>query len=134
MASAQQGQPQTRAGPPPPRNVKAATDDWDLRDRVDAATRNGRALVVNFGAAWCHVCRGTLPRFEAMAAANPHFDFLVADVEECADSAKHVRFTPTFCVYRDGKMVDRRFGGGAADLRAVEDRLWLHTDWPDEPE
>ena len=119
-----------RFAPEPPSNLVTAIDDWDLRDRVDLAGRAKRALVVNFGAAWCHVCRGTLPRFERMAHSNPKMDFVVADVEECSDTAKNIRFTPTFAIFRGGKMVDRRFGGGDADLQAVEDRLWLHQDWP----
>ena len=59
-----------------------------------------------------------------MSSEFPKLCLIYADIDECPETTQQIRYTPTFCFYRDGERVDEMFGAGDERLR---DRLWLHS-------
>jgi thiol-disulfide isomerase/thioredoxin len=49
----------------------------------------------------------------------------VAQVEGMAGAVRAISFTPTFHIYRNGKVVDEVIG---KEPQRLEDHLWLHSD------
>ncbi|XP_052477033.1 thioredoxin-like 3-3 [Gossypium raimondii] len=80
---------------------------------------------------WCKVsvtkesvCSQILPAFCKLSNQFPKLSFVYADIDECPETRKHIRYTSTFHFYRDGERVDEMFGAGEERLH---DRLWLHS-------
>jgi thioredoxin 1 len=84
----------------------------------------GKLVVVKFGASWCTHCAGMLPAFGDASRLFPDAHFVLADVDTLPDTAAHVRFTPTFAFFRDGRKVDEV---SKIKPRDFEDRMWLHA-------
>ncbi|CAE6076088.1 unnamed protein product [Arabidopsis arenosa] len=80
--------------------------------------------VINYGASWCGVCSQILPAFQKLSNSFSKLKFVYADIDECPETTRHIRYTPTFQFYRDGEKVDEMFGAGEERLH---DRLWLHS-------
>ena len=66
-----------------------------------------------------------LPHFVRLAEKHPGPLFVIANVDNCFDTAKDVKYTPTFAFYRDGRMLDDFYG---VERQRLEDRVWLHLD------
>jgi len=88
-----------------PRNVVGASGDAELRQVLDDAHQQGRPVVVQFGAQWCEHCKIMLPNFVRMAKAHDEPIFVIANVDNCFETAKDVVYTPTFAFYKDKKKV-----------------------------
>ena len=66
------------------------------------------------------------PFFDGAASrAYPESHFVLADVDTLPDSAKDVRFTPTFTFYRKGKKIDEIT---KTTPRGLRDHAWMHAD------
>ena len=89
---------------------------WEKRDSL---------VVVKFGASWCTHCAELLPEFGAASRAYPESHFVLADVDTLPDSARDVRFTPTFTFYRKGKKIDEIT---KTTPRGLRDHAWMHAD------
>jgi hypothetical protein len=55
----------------------------------------------------------------------PQHAYCVAQVEGMPEAAARVRYTPTFGIYRSGRLVDEVVG---REPQRLADHLWLHAD------
>ena len=94
---------------PPPTNLIGADGDASLRSALAAAGKE-RTVVCQFGAQWCEHCKQMLPTFATLAEKHPGPLFVVANVDNCFDTAKDVKYTPTFAFYRGGRKIDEFWG------------------------
>ncbi|GBF96182.1 thioredoxin-like [Raphidocelis subcapitata] len=82
--------------------------------------------VVEFGTAWCTKCHEMFPAFYALSKKYPQHSYAVAQLETLGPSATAgLRYTPTFRLYRGGRVVDEVVG---KEPQRLEDHLWLHAD------
>lgn len=76
--------------------------------------RNGRALLVKFGAVWCGPCRTMQPILEEFAERwAEYIDVFSVDVDEDPEVANRfkVRTVPTIIFFSpDGQLLDRHHG------------------------
>ena len=106
-------------------NFGAVRGEDAFEAMMDEHTRTkGKLVVVQFGASWCTHCAGMLPAFGDASREYPEAHFALADVDTLPETAEHVRFTPTFSFFRDGKKVDEVAKIKPRDFR---DRMWLHA-------
>ncbi|XP_073300142.1 thioredoxin-like 3-3 [Primulina huaijiensis] len=106
------------------RNLVSATSDDSLKEILRKIKTSKFPAVINYGASWCGVCSQILPTFRELSGKFPKLSFVNADIDECPETTRHIRYTPTFHFYRDGERVDEMFGVGEERL---QDRLWLHS-------
>ncbi|KZV19985.1 thioredoxin-like 3-3 [Dorcoceras hygrometricum] len=106
------------------RNLVSANSDDNLTEILRKIKTTKFPAVINYGASWCGVCSQILPTFFELSGKFPKLSFVYADIDECPETTKHIRYTPTFHFYRDGERVDEMFGVGEDRL---QDRLWLHS-------
>ncbi|KAJ0255279.1 Thioredoxin-like 3-3 [Hirschfeldia incana] len=105
-------------------NFKTAASDQSLLTILDDIKSSKTPAVINYGASWCGVCSQIFPAFEQLSNSFQGMKFVYADIDECPETTRHIRYTPTFQFYRNGEKVDEMFGTGEERLR---DRLWLHS-------
>ncbi|CAF2168688.1 hypothetical protein BRARA_G01575 [Brassica rapa] len=105
-------------------NFKTASNDQSLLTILDDIKSSKSPAVINYGASWCGVCSQIFPAFEELSNSFKGMKFVYADIDECPETTRHIRYTPTFQFYRNGEKVDEMFGTGEERLR---DRLWLHS-------
>ncbi|KAG2325073.1 hypothetical protein Bca4012_039555 [Brassica carinata] len=105
-------------------NFKTAASDQSLLTILDDIKSSKSPAVINYGASWCGVCSQIFPAFEELSNRFQGMRFVYADIDECPETTRHIRYTPTFQFYRNGEKVDEMFGTGEERLR---DRLWLHS-------
>ena len=105
-------------------NLSAVRGEEAFAETMRAKGRDG-LVVVKFGASWCTHCAEMLPEFGAASRAYPESHFVLADVDTLPDSAKDVRFTPTFTFYRKGKKIDEIT---KTTPRGLRDHAWMHAD------
>ncbi|XP_023638664.1 thioredoxin-like 3-3 [Capsella rubella] len=104
-------------------NLKIAPNDQSFLTILDDIKSSKSPAVINYGASWCGVCSQILPAFQKLSN-NFTLKFVYADIDECPETTRHIRYTPTFQFYRDGEKVDEMYGAGEERLH---DRLWLHS-------
>jgi thioredoxin 1 len=89
----------------------------------DGADSRWSRSVVYFTASWCGPCRQIKPIFEEMSNLDKykHVKFVKADVDHVPDVANvmQIRSVPTFCFYKDGKLVQHFSGANAPLLKSV---------------
>ncbi|XP_065856748.1 thioredoxin-like 3-3 [Euphorbia lathyris] len=105
-------------------NLKSASSDQNFLEILHNIKASKSPTVINYGASWCEVCSQILPAFRRLSNDFPKLSFVYADIDECPETTRHIRYTPTFQFYRDGERVDEMFGAGEERLH---DRLWLHS-------
>ncbi|XP_039013414.1 thioredoxin-like 3-3 [Hibiscus syriacus] len=105
-------------------NLISASSDESLNDILLRIKSSKTPTVINYGASWCGVCSQILPAFCKLSNQFPKLSFVYADIDECPETTQHIRYTPTFHFYRDGKRVDEMFGAGEERLH---DRLLVHS-------
>ncbi|GLJ44970.1 hypothetical protein SUGI_0946640 [Cryptomeria japonica] len=104
-------------------NLKSVHDDNELKEVFKHLKATKTPAIISYGASWCYVCRDILPTFCNLSNEYPNSVFVYADVDECPEVTKDVRYTPTFRFFRDGDVADEFYGAGQQRLR---DRAWLH--------
>mmetsp|Transcript_891 Transcript_891/g.1333 ORF Transcript_891/g.1333 Transcript_891/m.1333 type:complete len:112 (+) Transcript_891:28-363(+) len=82
-------------------------------------------VLIQYGSSWCLKCVEFLPTFYKLTKKYPKLTYAVAQVDNMQESVKHIRFSPTFELFRAGKRVDQVVG---KDAQKLEDHLWLHSD------
>ena len=80
--------------------------------QLEALTRQGGVVVVDFTAEWCGPCKVMGPRLEKVATRIPSATFVKADVDECTSEVKSfgLRNVPTIVVLKSGVEVARHAG------------------------
>ena len=71
---------------------------------LEEAAAAGRAVIVDFTAAWCGPCQRIAPTFAALAAEIAWAELIKVDVDENPETAQacQISHMPTFKAYRDG--------------------------------
>ena len=107
-------------------NLGAVRGEDQFEEMMNTQTRGkkGKLIVVNFGASWCTHCASLLPVFGDASREYPDAHFVLADVDTLPETAEHIRFTPTFSFWRDGRKIDEVSKIKARDFL---DRMWLHA-------
>lgn len=101
--------PVTAAGP----DIDREINDWPM------------ALLVEFRAAWCGHCRRIEPAVADLAERRAGFlKVIQVDIDSERDISNRfsIKGTPTFLLYRGGRMLSR-LDGSPGDRRALEN--WL---------
>ena len=88
--------------------LKHITDD-DFESEV---INNEGICVVDFYATWCGPCMRLAPILEEIASSRAKCDIFKVDVDENKEIASKLNIDtiPTICIYKDGKLVDKRIG------------------------
>ncbi len=88
--------------------LKHITDD-DFETEV---INNEGICVVDFYATWCGPCMRLAPILEEIANSRAECDIFKVDVDENKEIASKLNIDtiPTICIYKDGKLVDKRIG------------------------
>ncbi|KAJ9559190.1 hypothetical protein OSB04_013804 [Centaurea solstitialis] len=60
-----------------------------------------------------------LPSFNKLSNKFPKLSCVYADIDECPETTRHIRYTPTFHFYRDGERGDAMFGAGEESCMIV---------------
>jgi len=107
--------------PHSPLNVTAAAYDREVNDWPEF-------VLVKFWAKWCGYCRMVEPVVNDLAAGRAgQLKVLKADVDAEPDLARRftVKATPTFMLYRNGRLLGRMDGAPKEKIELVQ---WLdHT-------
>ncbi|EUC57334.1 thioredoxin, partial [Rhizoctonia solani AG-3 Rhs1AP] len=82
------------------------------------AKNPGKAMVVDFHAAWCGPCHMIAPKYEALANECPEIIFTKVDVDAVPEISQHygIRAMPTFKVVKDGEELDTLQGANPERL------------------
>ncbi|XP_024518113.1 thioredoxin-like 3-3 [Selaginella moellendorffii] len=99
-------------------NLVSARNNEQFKSLLDRAKASKKTVSL------CVMCKQMLPTFCNLSNEYPRSLFIYADIDECPDETKDVRYTPTFRFYSNGDKVDEFYGVGAQRLR---DRVWLHS-------
>ena len=85
------------------------------------AQSENQAILVDFSAQWCSLCKRIAPLFEELALAHPSMVFIKVDVDHLAgaDDVQDVTSIPMFKVFKGGAIVDKLVGGDFEKLRAL---------------
>lgn len=100
------------------------TTDAQFRDFLKDTPATQTALV-EFGSAWCVKCHEVFPKLWELSSEYTGVKYGIAQVEYMQETAKGVKYSPTFAFFQNGKKVDEIVGSNAQKL---ENHLWLHSD------
>jgi len=94
--------------------TKEITNDKDFREWV---TESKDTVVVDFWAQWCGPCLAMAPTFLEIEKDISSAKFYKINVDDYTSMAqKYMIFSiPTFIIFKDGKEVSKRQGGGSKD-------------------
>ncbi|KAL4780694.1 thioredoxin [Aspergillus varians] len=87
-----------------------------------ALTSSG-PVVVDFFATWCGPCKAIAPVVGKLSETYTNVRFLQVDVDKARSIAQEheIRAMPTFVLYKDGKLLDKRVVGG--NMKELEDGI-----------
>ncbi|KAK4053063.1 mitochondrial thioredoxin [Microbotryomycetes sp. JL201] len=93
----------------------------EFNSLLNAPSKKGKLVVVDFHATWCGPCHAIAPKFEALSKQYRDASFAKVDVDQAADIAKQQRVTamPTFQFFVNGSKVDELKGANPAALEAT---------------
>lgn len=80
-------------------------------------------MVVDFFATWCGPCKAVAPVVGKLSETYTNVKFLQVDVDKVGSVAQElqVRAMPTFVLFKDGKLQDKRVVGG--NMKELEDGI-----------
>lgn len=86
--------------------------------------KNG-SVIVKFGALWCGPCRQLAPIFESASESIEGITFAEVSVDESPNLSKElgIRAVPTMILYKDGKEIERKMGGGKVNLDELIEKV-----------
>ncbi len=69
-------------------------------------------LLVDFYATWCGPCRMMHPVIDSISSENDNLTVAKVDVDENEELARQygIMSVPTFLLFKDGKLIDKRIG------------------------
>ncbi|BCS27919.1 thioredoxin family protein [Aspergillus puulaauensis] len=87
-----------------------------------ALTSSG-PVVVDFFATWCGPCKAIAPVVGKLSETYTDVRFLQVDVDKARSIAQEheIRAMPTFVLYKDGKLLDKRVVGG--NMKELEEQI-----------
>ncbi|KAL2822703.1 thioredoxin-like protein [Aspergillus cavernicola] len=87
-----------------------------------ALTSSG-PVVVDFFATWCGPCKAIAPVVGKLSETYTDVRFIQVDVDKAKSIAQEhqVRAMPTFVLYKDGKLLDKRIVGG--NMKELEEGI-----------
>ncbi|KAL4918991.1 thioredoxin-like protein [Aspergillus aurantiobrunneus] len=87
-----------------------------------ALTSSG-PVVVDFFATWCGPCKAVAPVVGKLSETYTNVRFIQVDVDKARSIAQEhqIRAMPTFVLYKDGKLLDRRVTGG--NMKELEEGI-----------
>lgn len=90
-------------------------------DNLQEVVNENEKVIVQFGAAWCGVCRILKPQFKALSEENQDVKFYYVDAEKFPQSRElaNIENLPTFAGFVNGKLVKQAFGGKEAVIKGV---------------
>ncbi|KAM0792452.1 hypothetical protein ACM66B_005129 [Microbotryomycetes sp. NB124-2] len=93
----------------------------EFNSLLNAPSKKGKLVVVDFHATWCGPCHAIAPKFEALSKQYRDASFAKVDVDQAADIAKQQRVTamPTFQFFVNGSKVDEIRGANPSALEAT---------------
>ncbi|CAD7696407.1 unnamed protein product [Ostreobium quekettii] len=93
--------------------------DWD--EKLAAAAKEGKGVIVDFFATWCGPCHFIAPTFEEFSNSFTDTVFLKVDVDAAQEVAANVGITamPTFHGYKNGQKVGEVVGANKAGLEKL---------------
>ncbi|KAI3458415.1 hypothetical protein Pfo_015078 [Paulownia fortunei] len=99
-------------------NVHLVTTMEKWEKETSEANKDGKIVVVNFSASWCHPCRQIAPAYRELADKYSSILFLTVDVDELAEfsTSWDIKATPTFFFLRDGRQLDKLVGANKVEL------------------
>ena len=80
-------------------------------------------MVVDFFATWCGPCKAVAPVVGKLSETYTNVKFLQVDVDKVGSVAQElqVRAMPTFVLFKDGKLQDKRVVGG--NMKELEEEI-----------
>ncbi|KAL4947703.1 thioredoxin-like protein [Aspergillus filifer] len=80
-------------------------------------------VVVDFFATWCGPCKAIAPVVGKLSETYTDVKFIQVDVDKARSIAQEhqIRAMPTFVLYKDGKMLDKRVVGG--NMKELEEAI-----------
>ena len=88
----------------------------------EAIAQNETVLLDCF-ATWCGPCKAVAPQIGKLSETYTNVRFIQVDVDKVRSVAQElqVRAMPTFVLYKDGKLLDKRVVGG--NVRELEEAI-----------
>ena len=95
------------------------------QDNLQELISSHDKVVVQYGAAWCGLCRMLKPTFKKSAAANEGMVFVYVDAEKYPESRKlaTVSNLPTFAGFSGGELVLNKTGSKKEFIQEVVDAV-----------
>ncbi|KAL4924947.1 thioredoxin family protein [Aspergillus undulatus] len=80
-------------------------------------------VVVDFFATWCGPCKAIAPVVGKLSETYTNVRFIQVDVDKARSIAQEheIRAMPTFVLYKDGKLLDKRVVGG--NMKELEEAI-----------
>ena len=97
--------------------VHTADDAEALREIIDAASAEGKLVIVDQWASWCGPCQRMKPIFKALAAE--YTDCVFVEVDSDQYQLPGVTSLPTFQGHKGGAIVDTVIGADKGKLQAM---------------
>jgi len=89
---------------------KLEITDKDFKDKV---LESSKTVLVMFWGSWCPVCKRSQPMIEELSIEKgKDIEVFTLNIDRNPHMATHydVMGTPNFCIFKNGKLVLRRFG------------------------
>jgi thioredoxin 1 len=89
---------------------KLEITDKEFKNKVLESTK---PVLVMFWGSWCPVCKRSQPMIEELyEGKNEEIEVFTLNIDRNPHTATHynVMGTPNFCIFKNGELVERRFG------------------------
>eukprot|EP01025_Chloroclados_australasicus_P054231 TRINITY_DN6424_c0_g1_i2.p2 TRINITY_DN6424_c0_g1~~TRINITY_DN6424_c0_g1_i2.p2 ORF type:complete len:139 (-),score=3.51 TRINITY_DN6424_c0_g1_i2:326-742(-) len=81
--------------------------------------------IIQWGASWCLHCKEIFPVFKLLSDKFQENKYGLAQIDYMEQASRQIKYTPTFSIFKNHKVVDEFCGVDAQKLR---DHIWLHND------
>lgn len=91
------------------------------QDNLGEVLKSNEKVIVQYGAAWCGLCKIIKPKFSAMAEDTKGVKFVYVDAEVFPHSREYAQIEnlPTFAGFVNGKLVAQKSGSNAERIQEV---------------